>query len=175
MRNVKGSIYLAASAVAAGNGSALAGRGRLVVLLDILRRWGLLAVGVLRRRGARPLVGARKTVLLLILWVLVGGHVRARLLGRRREGRVHLGGAASAGGQAAYGSNEVGQEGARGVAHLLTGHDSERARVTMNVCRLHGSNHLRARAAADRRRWQAAARQAAASGRASGLGHPGEG
>jgi hypothetical protein len=89
--------YLAASAVAAGNGSALAGRRRLVVLLDILR-WGraLLAVRILRRRGARPLVGARKTILLLILRVLVCSHVRARLLRRwRREGGVHLGGQVS--------------------------------------------------------------------------------
>ena len=36
----------------------------------------------------------------------------------------------SDGDQAAYGRNDVGQEGPRGVAHLLTGDDSERARVT---------------------------------------------
>ena len=89
-----------------------------MVLLDILR-WGraLLAVRILRRRGARPLVGARKTILLLVLRVLVCGHVRARLLRRwRREGGVHLR-LRSAGGQAAYGRCEVGLEGARGVAH----------------------------------------------------------
>jgi hypothetical protein len=68
-----------------------------VVLLDILRRRrALLAVRILRRRGAGPLVGARKTVLLLVLRVLVCGHVRARLLGRwRREGGVHLRGQVS--------------------------------------------------------------------------------
>ena len=62
------------------------------MLLDILRwrRRALLAVRILRRRGARPLVGARKTVLLLVLRVLVGGHVRTRLLGRGRRERVHL-------------------------------------------------------------------------------------
>lgn len=82
---------LAAPAVATGNGSALARRGRLVVLLDVLWRGGLLAVRVLRRRGARPLVGAWETVRLLVLRVLVGGHVRARILGgRRRERRVHM-------------------------------------------------------------------------------------
>jgi hypothetical protein len=95
-----GASYLAATAVAAGNGSALARGGRLVVLLlDILWRRALLAVWVVRRRGARPLVGAWQAVLLLVLRVLVGGHVRARLLGgRRREGRVHLARAVSAGG-----------------------------------------------------------------------------
>lgn len=97
-----GASYLAAAAVAAGNGSALARGGRLVVLLlDILWRRALLAVRVVRRRGARPLVGAWQAVLLLVLrvLVLVGGHVRARLLGRRRrEGRVHLARAMSAGG-----------------------------------------------------------------------------
>ena len=64
-----------------------------MVLLDILRwrRRALLAVRILRRRGARPLVGARKTILLLVLRVLVGSHVRARLLERRRrEGGVYL-------------------------------------------------------------------------------------
>lgn len=74
-----------------------------MVLLDVLRRRrrALLAVGVLRRRGACPLVGARQAVLLLVVRVLVGGHVGARLLRRRgREGGVHLGG--SAGGQAGY-------------------------------------------------------------------------
>lgn len=98
------SSYLAASAVATGNGSALAGRGRLVVLLDVLGRGrrALLAVRVLRRRGARPLVGAGQTVLLLVLRVLVGGHVRARLLRRRRrQCGVHLSRAVSAGGRAA--------------------------------------------------------------------------
>ena len=97
-----GASYLAATAVATGNGSALARGGRLVVLLlDILWRRALLAVRVVRRRGARPLVGAWQAVLLLVLrvLVLVGGHVRARLLGgRRREGRVHLARAVSAGG-----------------------------------------------------------------------------
>lgn len=96
-----GGFYLAAAAVAAGNGSALARGRRLVVLLDVLWRRGLLAVRILRRRGARPLVGAWQTVLLLVLRVLgVGGHVGARLLGRRRrEGRVHLARAESAGGE----------------------------------------------------------------------------
>lgn len=62
-----------------------------MVLLNILRRWRLLAIWILRRRCARPLVGARQTVLLLVLRVLVGSHVRARLLrGRRREGGVHM-------------------------------------------------------------------------------------
>lgn len=71
----------------------------MVLLLDILWRRALLAVRVVRRRGARPLVGAWQAVLLLVLRVLVGGHVRARLLGwRRREGRVHLARAMSAGG-----------------------------------------------------------------------------
>jgi hypothetical protein len=41
------------------------------------------------------------------------------------------------------------------------------------ACRAH--THLHARAAADRRRWRAAARQAAASAWAFGPGHPGEG
>ena len=64
----------------------------MVLLLDILWRRALLAVRVVRRRGARPLVGAWKTILLLVLRVLVGSHIRARLLGwRRREGGVHLG------------------------------------------------------------------------------------
>jgi hypothetical protein len=95
-----GASYLAATAVAAGNGGALARSGRLVVLLlDVLWRRALLAVRVVRRRGACPLVGAWQAVLLLVLRVLVGGHVRARLLGRgRREGRVHLARAMSAGG-----------------------------------------------------------------------------
>lgn len=85
-------VYLAAAAVAAGNGSALAGCRRLVVLLDVLRRRLLLAVWILLRRGACPLVGAGQTVLLLVLRVLVGSHVRARLLRRgRRKGGVDLG------------------------------------------------------------------------------------
>ena len=50
----------------------------MVLLLDILWRRALLAVRVVRRRGARPLVGAWQAVLLLVLRVLVGGHVRAR-------------------------------------------------------------------------------------------------
>ena len=64
-----------------------------MVLLDILRRRGraLLSIRILRRRGTRPLVGAWETILRLVLRVLVGGHVRARLLGGRwREGGVHL-------------------------------------------------------------------------------------
>ena len=100
-----GASYLATAAVTASNGSALARSGRLVVLLDILWRRGLLAVGVLRRRGTRPLVRAWQTILLLVLRVLVGGHVRARLLWwRRREGRVHLARAEVSGRRTAYGS-----------------------------------------------------------------------
>ena len=87
--------YLATSAVAARNGSALAGSGRLVVLLlDILRRrrW-LLAIWVWWRRSARPLIGARQAIRLrLLLVVRMLGHVRSGLLGRRRGQRgVHLG------------------------------------------------------------------------------------
>jgi hypothetical protein len=61
---------------------------------------------------------------------------------------------------------------------MLTGDDSERARVTATAKRLRctAMHHLHARAAADRRRSQAAARPAAAaSERASGPGYPGEG
>lgn len=50
--------YLAASAVPAGNGSALARSWRLVVLLDVLRWWWrLLAVWIWWRRSTRPLIG----------------------------------------------------------------------------------------------------------------------
>lgn len=86
--------YLAAPAVATGNGSALARSWSLVVLLDILRLGSLLAIRILRWRPTIPLVGARKTVGLLVLRMLVGSHVRTRLLGgrrRRRESRAHLG------------------------------------------------------------------------------------
>jgi hypothetical protein len=85
--------YLATSAVAAGNGGALAGSWRLVVLLlHILRWWWrLLAVRVLRRRSARPLIGARQAIWLLLLVVRMLGHVGSRLLGRWRERGVHLG------------------------------------------------------------------------------------
>lgn len=170
--------YLATSAVAAGNGSALAGRRRLVMLLDILR-WGraLLAVRVLRRRGARPLVGAWKTILLLVLRVLVCGHVRARLLGRwRRESGVHLRG------QVSRRSDSLWQ--ARGWAGrcegrctLLTRDDGTRDCTQLDtVHTLHCRRlDLHARAAADRRRWQAAGSQAAASEGAFGPGHRGEG
>lgn len=85
-------MYLATSAVPAGNGSALSGSWRLVVLLDILRRrrW-LLAVRVWRRRGARPLIGAWQAVGLLVLVLRMLGHVGSGLLGRRRRERgVHL-------------------------------------------------------------------------------------
>lgn len=101
--NLRGLVkYLAASAVAAGNGSALTRRWRLVVLLDVLGwRRGLLSIWVWRRRSAGPLVGAGQTVGLgmrvrvrvrvrvLVLGML--GHVGSRLLGgRRRERGVHL-------------------------------------------------------------------------------------
>ena len=109
--------YLATTAVAASNGSALARGGRLV-LLDVLRRGrGLvvLAVGIVGvvwvgRGRAGPLVGAGQAVGLLVLWVLsvlgvlwvlsmlrvwqrvlVGGHVWTGLLGRQRQGLAHLG------------------------------------------------------------------------------------
>jgi hypothetical protein len=128
-------IYLATSAVAAGNGGALArGWGLVVLLLDVLGRRGraLLAIWILGRRGARPLVGPWQAILLLVLWVLVGGHVRARLLGRRgRERGVHLRGAVSAGDGQLMAASRV-----RGALHLLTGRGSERARVTMQTsCR----------------------------------------
>lgn len=157
-------LYLAAAAVAAGNGSALAGRGRLVVLLDVLRRRGLLAVWILRRRRACPLVGAWQAVLLLllllrvVLGVLVGGHVGARLLrrGRGREGGVDLGG-----GQVSQCVCH-GQSGDKEARHAAWRQDA-------------GAN-LRARAEADRRRLQAAAgSRAAASGWASGPGRAGAG
>ena len=63
-----------------------------MVLLDILRgRRLLLAVWVLRRRTPIPFVGPRKSVGLLVLRMLVGSHVRSRLLGRRRwKGGAHL-------------------------------------------------------------------------------------
>jgi hypothetical protein len=87
-------MYLAASAVATGNGSALSRSGRLVVLLDILGgRWWLLAI-VWWRRSACPLVGAWQTVWLLVLVLRMLGHVGAGLLGRWRwrwERGVHLG------------------------------------------------------------------------------------
>jgi hypothetical protein len=86
--------YLAASAVPAGNGSALAGSWRLVVLLDILRWWRrLLSIWVWRRRSTRPFIGAWQTVRLrvLVLVLRMLGHVGSRLLGRRRRERgVHL-------------------------------------------------------------------------------------
>lgn len=63
-----------------------------MVRLDILRLRLLLAVWILRWRPAIPLVGARKTVGLLVLRMLVGSHVWTRLLGRRRwKSRAHLG------------------------------------------------------------------------------------
>jgi hypothetical protein len=86
--------YLATSAVAAGNGGALAGSWRLVLLLllPILRWWWrLLAVWVLRRRSARPLIGAGQAIWLLLVVVRMLSHVGSRLLGRRRERGVHLG------------------------------------------------------------------------------------
>lgn len=83
--------YLAASAVAAGNGSTLARSWRLVVLLGILRWRRLLAVWILGRRPTIPFIGAREAVGLLVLRMLVGSHVGSRLLERRREGRAHLG------------------------------------------------------------------------------------
>ena len=49
--------YLATSAVPAGNGSALARSWRLVVLLDVLRWWRLLAIWIWWRRSTRPLIG----------------------------------------------------------------------------------------------------------------------
>jgi hypothetical protein len=86
---------LAASAVPAGNGSALAGSWRLVVLLDILRWWRrLLSIWVWRRRSTRPFIGAWQTVRLrvLVLVLRMLGHVGSRLLGRRRRERgVHMG------------------------------------------------------------------------------------
>jgi hypothetical protein len=86
--------YLAASAVAAGNGSALARSWRLVVRLDILRwRRALLLIWMLGRRPALPLVGAGQAVGLLVLRMLrmlVGSHVGSRLVGRRWERRAHL-------------------------------------------------------------------------------------
>lgn len=48
---------LATSAVPAGNGSALARSWRLVVLLDVLRWWRLLAIWIWWRRSTRPLIG----------------------------------------------------------------------------------------------------------------------
>lgn len=62
----------------------------LLLLLPILRRWrGLLAIRVLRRWAASPLIGARQAILLRVLRVLLMGHVRTGLMGRR-EGRVHM-------------------------------------------------------------------------------------
>jgi hypothetical protein len=84
--------YLATSAVSARNGSALARRGRLVMLLDILLWWLLLVIWIWWRRAPRPFVGAGEPVLwrLLVLRMLAS-HVGARLLRRRWwEGRAHL-------------------------------------------------------------------------------------
>ena len=84
--------YLAASAVATGNGSALAGSWGLVMLLDVLRRWRrLLAVWIWRRRSAGPLIGAWQAVGLLVLVLRMLGHVGPGLLGRWRwERGAHL-------------------------------------------------------------------------------------
>jgi hypothetical protein len=84
--------YLAAPAVPTGNSSALARSWWLVMLLDILRRRGrLTAIWILGRRAPIPLVGPRETVGLLVLRMLVGSHVGARLLRWWRwEGGSHL-------------------------------------------------------------------------------------
>jgi hypothetical protein len=84
-------MYLATSAVATGNGSALSWGWRLVVLLDILGgRWWLLAI-VWWRRSACPLVGAWQTVWLLVLVLRMLSHVGSGLLRWWRwECRVHL-------------------------------------------------------------------------------------
>lgn len=88
-------VYLATSAVATGDCSALAGSWRLVVLLDVLRRWRralvLLAVWIGGRRSARPLIGAWQAVGLLVLVLRMLSHVGTGLLGRRRRERgAHL-------------------------------------------------------------------------------------
>lgn len=59
----RGRVYLAPSAVAAGDGGALA-RGGLVLLVHV-RRW--LSVGVRRRRAGIHLVRRRQAVGLLLL------------------------------------------------------------------------------------------------------------
>jgi hypothetical protein len=85
--------HLPTSTVAAGNGSALAGSWRLVVvLLHILgRRRRLLAIWIWRRRRAGPLVGAGQTIWLLVLILRMLGHVGSGLLRRRRRERgVHM-------------------------------------------------------------------------------------
>jgi hypothetical protein len=150
-------VYLATSAVATGNGSALARGWRLVVLLDVLRRrWWLLAIWIWWRRSASPLIGTWQAVWLLVLvrvLVLVLGmlsHVGTGLLGgRRRERGVHLDGRqVSASCQTAYERE----------------HDVQ-PRVTAD---LRGE-------AAHTSHSEAAGPWAVASGREAGLGHPGEG
>jgi hypothetical protein len=55
-----------------------------VVLLHILRWRPLLRVGILLRRTARPLIGAREAIQwLLVLRMLATSHVGSRFLRRR--------------------------------------------------------------------------------------------
>lgn len=90
-------IYLASPAITTGDGSSLARRGWLVMLIHVGGRWWLGAVWIGGRGCLVPFVRAWQTVerLLLLLVVVMLGHVGARvpwwLSGRRREGCGELG------------------------------------------------------------------------------------
>lgn len=180
-------LYLAPSAVSAGNGSSLS---RCWGLAHVARRRLRCPVWVGRRGRLIPFLRAWETVGLLSL-VVVGGHVRTRRLSRlcsrrRREGRIHLG--------AAVVSTYIKR--ARGKKWAGAGSGSVQPRVQVCRCadrhahtQTHTDRHTdtgtgQARgygdsesdlheAEAGRSRVEAAARSEAASGEGADLGCPG--
>jgi hypothetical protein len=124
-----------------------------VMLLHILR-WGRLpTVRVWWRRPPVPLVGARKTVRLLVLRMLVGSHVGSGLLWMWWWWR-------------------------EGVAHLADVHCQQPVELTVGLAmsrgvQAHDDSDLH-EGAVDRRRLRAVARWEVANGSEADLGHPGE-